>query len=89
MKAIRVNGKKLPVPQADHNTADQYGQFSVDHDLVDGQNRLEIDVAETDPSPWGSSPLTLELQFGGYIVPCQWQGVVGAAPGGNGKPQKK
>ena len=50
------------------NTSDQFGEFSVAEGLVEGQNRWEIDVVETNPSDTASSPLTiLQMEIGGRV----------------------
>lgn len=89
VKRIRFNGKILPVPQqTDRNTTNQFAEFSLGEGLVQGENRLEIDVAETNPSPTGSSPLTLKVQVGGYVL-CEGTGSADVAPHGDGKQEKK
>jgi hypothetical protein len=95
VKAIRLNGKSLPAPECtDPNTSDQFGEFSVAEGLVEGQNRWEIDVVETNPSDTASSPLTiLQMEIGGRVdlLSGAKQGAPATAPprGENEKKEKK
>jgi hypothetical protein len=54
VSALRINGKSFPVPSCrdggNGKAVKQFGEFSITDGLIDGTNRLEIDVDNVSPS---------------------------------------
>ncbi len=74
VKAIRLNGKELPVPEHEDGTSEflpfwEFVEFSAREGFVKGTNTLEIDVLNGTPSEaGGSGAMGLRVELSGFVL---------------------